>query len=64
MVGTGDVCHEIGDRIDCDGHPGTVCYIGPVVDTNGLWLGIDWDDPARGKHNGTYHDIEYFKTRY
>ncbi|KAH0541049.1 tubulin-specific chaperone E [Cotesia glomerata] len=63
-VGTVNDCHKIGDRIDCDGHPGTVCYIGPVVDTNGLWLGIDWDDPARGKHNGTYHDVEYFKTRF
>ncbi|KAG8042094.1 hypothetical protein G9C98_000085 [Cotesia typhae] len=33
-VGTVSDCHKIGDRIDCDGHPGTVCYIGPVVDTN------------------------------
>lgn len=56
-------CHKIGDRIDCDGDRGTISYIGTVVDTNGPWLGIDWDNPARGKHNGIYHEIEYFKTR-
>ncbi|XP_063995172.1 tubulin-specific chaperone E [Diachasmimorpha longicaudata] len=56
--------YQIGQRIACDGHYGTICYIGAVENTAGLWLGIDWDNPTRGKHNGTYHDKEYFKTRY
>ncbi|XP_034940135.1 tubulin-specific chaperone E [Chelonus insularis] len=56
--------YQVGNRIDCDGHRGTIRYIGPVIDTNGMWLGIDWDESDRGKHNGTYHGIEYFKTRY
>lgn len=55
---------EIGQRIECDGHRGTVCYIGPVAETNGTWLGIDWDNPTRGKHNGTYNQKIYFKARH
>ncbi|XP_015124320.1 tubulin-specific chaperone E isoform X2 [Diachasma alloeum] len=56
--------YKIGQRIACDGHYGTIYYIGAIENTAGLWLGIDWDNPGRGKHNGTYHDKEYFKARY
>ncbi|XP_029056552.2 tubulin-specific chaperone E isoform X1 [Osmia bicornis bicornis] len=59
-----DKKYEVGSRIECDGHQGTVKYCGPVGDTKGLWLGIDWDDPTRGKHNGTYEGIKYFKARH
>ncbi|XP_076619863.1 glyoxalase 1 isoform X1 [Colletes latitarsis] len=59
-----DKKYEIGSRIECDEHRGTLKYVGPVSDTKGQWFGIDWDDPARGKHNGTYEGIEYFKARY
>ncbi|XP_012135137.2 glyoxalase 1 [Megachile rotundata] len=59
-----DKKYEIGSRIECDGYRGTLKYCGPVGDTKGLWLGIDWDDPTRGKHNGTYEGIEYFKARH
>ncbi|KAG6804431.1 tubulin-specific chaperone E isoform X2 [Apis mellifera caucasica] len=59
-----DKRYEIDSRIECDGHQGTLKYIGPVGETKGLWLGIDWDDPTRGKHNGTYEGIKYFKARY
>ncbi|GAA5940142.1 uncharacterized protein JCM15063_001720 [Sporobolomyces koalae] len=44
---------------------GTVLYRGPVPPTTGEWLGIEWDDPTRGRHSGT-HDktrVEYFRTR-
>ncbi|KAK0168723.1 hypothetical protein PV327_002497 [Microctonus hyperodae] len=53
---------KVGDRIDCDGYRGSVCYVGLIDDTNGMWLGIDWDDPSRGKHNGIHGGKEYFKT--
>ncbi|XP_058793818.1 tubulin-specific chaperone E [Phymastichus coffea] len=52
----------IGSRVGCEGHIGTVKYVGTVGDTKGQWLGIDWDDPSRGKHNGTYEGVEYFQT--
>ncbi|XP_015599649.1 tubulin-specific chaperone E isoform X2 [Cephus cinctus] len=57
-----DKNYKIGSRIECDGYRGTVKYFGPVGDTKGEWLGVDWDDPTRGKHNGTYDGVEYFKT--
>lgn len=59
-----DKKYEIGSRIECDGYQGTLKYVGPVGDTKGQWLGIDWDDPTRGKHDGIYEGIEYFKTRH
>ncbi|OAD56160.1 Tubulin-specific chaperone E [Eufriesea mexicana] len=59
-----DKKYEIDSRIECDGHQGTLKYVGPVGETKGLWLGIDWDDPTRGKHNGTYEGVKYFKARY
>ncbi|XP_017879366.1 tubulin-specific chaperone E [Ceratina calcarata] len=59
-----DKKYEIDSRIECDGHRGTVKYVGPVGETKGLWLGIDWDDPTRGKHDGTHEGVTYFKTRH
>ena len=29
----------------------------------GEWYGIDWDDPDRGKHDGTHEGIKYFECR-
>lgn len=30
---------------------------------DGLWIGIEWDDPMRGRHNGTVKGSFYFETR-
>ena len=27
-----------------------------------IWLGLEWEDKTRGKHNGTVEGFEYFKT--
>ncbi|KYN44335.1 Tubulin-specific chaperone E [Trachymyrmex septentrionalis] len=56
--------YEIPSRIECDGYRGTLKYVGPVGNTKGEWLGIDWDDSTRGKHNGTYEGVEYFQARH
>ncbi|KAM0756401.1 RNI-like protein [Meredithblackwellia eburnea MCA 4105] len=48
-----------------ESHFGTVLYSGPVPPTKGDWLGVEWDDPTRGKHDGV-HDatgIRYFTCR-
>lgn len=42
---------------------GTVLYIGTVDGKNGIWAGVEWDRPGRGKHNGTYHGHTYFRCR-
>ncbi|KAJ8507481.1 hypothetical protein ONZ45_g10144 [Pleurotus djamor] len=52
-----------GTRIDLAGNRGTVRYAGPVEHTNGLWLGIEWDDPSRGKHDGLHDGKRYFTCR-
>ncbi|XP_070524067.1 tubulin-specific chaperone E-like isoform X2 [Cardiocondyla obscurior] len=56
--------YEIPSRIECDGYRGTLKYVGTVGNTKGEWLGIDWDDSTRGKHNGTYEGVEYFQARH
>lgn len=55
---------QLGQRIECGGSYGTVKYIGEVPPTKGIWLGIDWDEPNRGKHDGMYNDVRYFEARF
>ncbi|RKO87465.1 hypothetical protein BDK51DRAFT_15975 [Blyttiomyces helicus] len=44
-----------------DNFTGTVRYHGPVPHSAATaWLGIEWDDPTRGKHSGTHDGISYF----
>lgn len=55
------------------GLPLTVKYVGPLPPTstqnaedssNGpTWIGVEWDDPTRGKHSGTYQEEQVFETR-
>jgi hypothetical protein len=55
--------YRVGQRVSFKGHRCTVRYIGAVegTDQNKIWLGVEWDDPARGKHNGEYLGRSYFK---
>ncbi|KAI1933074.1 hypothetical protein LOZ66_006602 [Ophidiomyces ophidiicola] len=41
----------------------TVRYVGEVQGTNGSWLGVEWDDPSRGKHSGEYGGVKYFQCK-
>ncbi|KAM3623567.1 uncharacterized protein V6R79_012773 [Siganus canaliculatus] len=54
----------VGKRVFCDGERATVRYVGPVPPTAGLWLGVEWDHPDRGKHDGTHEGIQYFTCRH
>uniref|UniRef100_A0A8C2AIX9 Tubulin-specific chaperone E n=1 Tax=Cyprinus carpio TaxID=7962 RepID=A0A8C2AIX9_CYPCA len=54
----------VGRRVSCDGERGTVRYVGPVPPTAGLWLGVEWDDPERGKHDGSHEGVRYFTCRH
>jgi dynactin complex subunit len=58
----GMVGFSIGDRIKFGNDVGEVKYIGSVGSHPGTWLGIEWDDPSRGKHNGNVDGVEYFKS--
>lgn len=50
----------VGERLCLKGQNCTVRYIGTVRDKAGTWLGVEWDDPNRGKHNGTHDGTVYF----
>lgn len=57
----------LNQRIEYQSFYGTIKYIGPLLHTESpsdeIWLGIEWDDPTRGKHNGIVNETEYFKTK-
>lgn len=50
-----------GQRLSYDGARCTVHYDGPVEGTMGEWIGVEWDDAGRGKHNGSHQGKDYFK---
>ena len=49
-----------GQRLSYSGALCTVRYIGEVHGTKGQWIGVEWDDPTRGKHDGSHNGIKYF----
>jgi len=50
----------IGDRVAVGNSAGTVRYVGPVGNYDGEWVGVEWDDPTRGKHDGSLGGVRYF----
>ncbi|KMU76440.1 tubulin-specific chaperone E [Coccidioides immitis RMSCC 3703] len=54
---------RVGTRRSYDGSLCTIRYIGKVQGTDGEWLGVEWDDPARGKHSGEHKGVKYFECR-
>jgi dynactin complex subunit len=51
----------LGARIDYAGYRGSIRYVGQVLNSQGLWLGVEWDDLIRGKHNGVKDGVPYFQ---
>ncbi|KAJ5679459.1 hypothetical protein N7462_007703 [Penicillium macrosclerotiorum] len=51
----------VGQRRSFDGQLCTIRYVGAVEGTSGTWLGIEWDDPTRGKHSGEHKGVRYFE---
>ncbi|XP_061535294.1 tubulin-specific chaperone E [Phycodurus eques] len=54
----------VGRRVSCGQHRATVRFVGPVPPTEGVWLGVEWDDPTRGKHDGCHDGARYFMCRH
>ncbi|KAJ7481176.1 hypothetical protein B0H11DRAFT_2157842 [Mycena galericulata] len=52
-----------GTRLSLAGSIGTVKFVGQVDNTSGVWLGVEWDDPKRGKHDGVKDGKRYFTCR-
>ncbi|KAI9732466.1 MAG: hypothetical protein M1818_007504 [Claussenomyces sp. TS43310] len=55
--------HYVGQRLSFEYALCTVRYIGPVAGTQKDWLGVEWDDPSRGKHDGEHQGVRYFSCR-
>jgi dynactin complex subunit len=53
----------VGKRLSFDGQLCTVRYCGEVNGTKGEWLGVEWDDPTRGKHSGENGGVKYFECK-
>jgi len=51
----------LGQRRSYDGALCTVRYRGPLEGTKGEWLGVEWDDVKRGKHDGEHEGQQIFK---
>jgi tubulin-specific chaperone E len=52
----------LGKRLTFNNVLCTVRYCGPLPGQPGDWLGIEWDEPDRGKHNGEYKGTRLFST--
>ncbi|XP_034109804.1 tubulin-specific chaperone E [Drosophila nasuta] len=66
MVGIIDeaqLFYPLGTRIKIGNNYGTVKYVGEVCGHAGTWLGIEWDEGMRGKHNGIVDGKRYFQTQ-
>ena len=50
----------VGERIQVKDDFATVRFVGLVDGSKGEWLGVEWDDPARGKHDGSHNGKRYF----
>lgn len=53
---------KVGLRVCIGAYTGIARYVGPIPGTDSLWVGIQWEDSSRGKHDGIYNGIRYFKT--
>jgi dynactin complex subunit len=53
----------VGTRFSAGSFRGTIRYVGEVEGTEGVWLGVEWDDANRGKHSGTRGETTYFTCR-
>ncbi|KAF2154608.1 tubulin-specific chaperone E [Myriangium duriaei CBS 260.36] len=52
-----------GRRLSLKGEACTVRYVGEVNGKKGQWLGVEWDDPSRGKHDGNFEGRRYFSCK-
>lgn len=59
-----NVAEMTGRRIVSGDDFGTVMFVGEVPPASGVWLGIEWDDPQRGRHDGSRNGIQYFQCRH
>lgn len=52
--------YYIGRRVCFHSFLGTIRWIGYVENTGREWLGVEWDNETRGRHNGMTGGKRYF----
>lgn len=52
---------RVGRRVCIGTYFGVARYVGPIPETESIWVGIEWDDSSRGKHDGVHNGVRYFK---
>ena len=67
LSATADTSNLLGKRVELNEKTAKIKYVGPLrhkkdCKENEIWLGLEWDDKTRGKHNGTVEGYGYFKT--
>ncbi|KAK8252033.1 hypothetical protein IWZ00DRAFT_260943 [Phyllosticta capitalensis] len=50
-----------GKRLSFNSDLCTVRFVGSIQGVKGDWLGVEWDDPTRGKHDGSHNGVRYFE---
>ena len=52
----------VGARVQSEGSRATVRYVGAVEgqDPSKTWVGVQWDEPGRGKNDGSTGGVRYF----
>lgn len=55
-----DAPMKVDDRVVVAKQQATVRYVGPVDGQEGIWVGVEWDDSSRGKHDGATGGRRYF----
>ena len=53
--------HVYNGRYSYAGALCTARYLGPLSKSSGDWLGVEWDHPSRGKHDGTHEGKRMFR---
>lgn len=52
----------LNKRVQIEDQIATARYIGPVP-PKGDWIGVEWDNASRGKHDGVHDGVRYFTCR-
>ena len=53
----------VGQRLDIEEYKATIRFVGQIPPADTIWLGVEWDDPDRGKHSGEHKGTSYFTVR-
>lgn len=54
---------SVNDRVCFNEELGTIRFVGSIAGKKGEWYGIEWDDPSRGKNDGSVDGVRYFTSK-